>query len=90
MVSAIWSLIFSTGLNEFIAPWKTIAASDQRNRRIAGSDRVRRSISSPARLRYSIEPLLIVAILGNSRSRLSASVVLPQPLSPISAMLSCG
>ena len=40
MVSCIWSQTWSTGLKEFIAPWKTIAHSLHRNRRSCSSLRL--------------------------------------------------
>ena len=80
IASTIWWPMRCTGLNAFIAPWKTIAMSFQRCGRTESSPRAR--MSSPS---SSTRPATLA--LGGSRP-ISArlSVVLPQPDSPTSPM----
>ncbi len=76
--SAIWSPTRRTGLRECIAPWNTIDAPAQRTARTRPHFMV--STSSPSS--RTRPPTRVPA--GNSRSRASASVDLPQPDSPAS------
>src|SRR5258706_564476 len=86
-VSANCSHTLITGLNELSADWKTIAHSFQRNWRSSSSGRVRTSTVSRSFV-YSSCPFVIRADRGERPMRLIASVVLPEPLSPMIATVS--
>ncbi len=74
--SAIWSPIVLTGLNAFIAPWKTIETSFHRCGLIDSSPRAR--MSSPLRITFPE-----TEAVGGSRPIIARMVVvLPQPDSP--------
>src|SRR5262245_36815445 len=83
----MWSQTFSTGLKAFSADWKTIAQCCQRKRRSSSGLSLSASTTRPSRWNR-IWPLEMRAAPGSSRISASASVVLPEPLSPIRARLS--
>ncbi len=72
----IWSPTVRTGFSALIAPWNTTEASAQRTARMR--PQFAWSRSSPRNL---ISPVTFVS-RGSSRSRLIATVVLPDPDSP--------
>ena len=74
--STIWSTTRRTGLNAFIAPWKTMAMSRQRCGRIESSPPAR--MSSPS----STTRPATLAVGGRSPINARIAVVLPQPDSP--------
>src|SRR6266550_292545 len=86
-VSRNCSQIVMTGLNAESAAWNTIAQSAHRKRRSLSASSER---TSKARLpsSYRISPFVTRALRGERRIKATARVVLPEPDSPMIAIVS--